>query len=1078
MKIRIVCTILWFFAAFSGHASQYTFSGYSIAAGLSQSVVICLFQDSSGYIWLGTQNGLNRFDGYNFHILPYNPNDNISISNRWIFAITEDHEENLWIGTKGGLNRYIKNENRFEQINYSLPFPFNISQNVYDVKCARDGRILINTPPVLTICDPKDMTFKHFLSPLEYDGSIKDYRYPLIEDSRGNIWISSTTGLAKFNADTQSFDEEIMPILFKEGLTDIHITALWEDLDGQIWIGTSSGLFRFDPNNNQLRAFTAAEPGLNLPGQNYIRSIMGDKKGNVWIATEGGGLSLINEGKNGNLNMFSFHSENSGLFHNIVLSLMVDRSENLWIGTLAGVNKTDLKEQKFKLYQKSDSPSSVELADNVIASIYLDKNGLLWIGNWGQGLNILNRSTGQIEHYSSSRTGRHFIPNDFVHVIFEDSANNIWLGTRDGILAYQANLQGFIRPHQYPRNPGMPDFAGLRIFKIMQDHLGNYWIATQNGLFKKSPGNQPYQRYHAEAGLSSNLIYNVIEDRDGLIWIATTQGLDILDPVTSEITHKRQQDQRTNALSDNFVTALCEDHQGNIWIGTTFFVNKYSKADSTFTFYSQEDGVPGNLIYNIIEDQSKNIWFATGNGLCKFDPQSGTFQAFTVEDGLQSSEFNLGATFMSQDGELFFGGMNGLNAFYPDSLVSNPYVPSVVITSAYRIRNGQREDLKAAKDHRITLKHNEYNFNIEFASLEYTNPLRNQYKYQMEGIDDSWIETGSRNSITFSNLAPGKYILRIMGSNNDGVWSEEPALLHISVLPPWWRSPGAYTAYFVLTGLLILILFRQREHKYLRDKKILEEKVSERTLQIEEQKAEIIHKNQELNDLNASKDKFFSIIAHDLRNPFNYISGITDMLLIDLRKNGPGHLEESVRKIQGSSRQAHELLENLLQWARSQTGTMPFKPEPVEVSSLIGETIELLGDQATRKNIRIEADKSNKIKASLDPNMIRTVLRNLLTNAIKFTYPGGKIWINLEATGSHCIIMIKDNGTGIEIEKLETLFHIGSRHTTRGTLMEPGTGLGLILCKELAERHGGHIEVLSEPGKGSEFRVIIPGIIP
>ncbi|MEE4178424.1 MAG: two-component regulator propeller domain-containing protein [Bacteroides sp.] len=1077
MKIRISCAILLWFTILSSQAKQYNFSGYSIADGLSQSVVICIFQDSSGYIWLGTQNGLNRFDGYNFEILPYNPNDTTSISNRWIYAITEDLEGNLWIATKGGLNRYIKKENRFEQINYETPYPIDITRYVYDVKCAKDGRILINTPPVLTICDPKKLTFEHFLSPLEYDGSIKDYCYPLLEDASGDIWISSTRGLARFSSDSKRFDEQIMPTLFSAGLTDNHITALWQDPLGQFWIGTPSGLNRFNPQDNSLIIYPSGDPKLNLPGQSFIRSIIGDKKGNIWVATEGGGLSLLRADEKENFHITPFHYANSELLHNIILSLMIDRSENLWVGTLAGVNKTDLKEQKFKLFRKTDSPSSVNLADNVIASIYQDQNGLLWIGNWGQGLNIYDPSSGQVEHFSSSKTGKHFIPNDFVHVIFEDSAKNVWIGTRDGILVYQEETHSFIRPHRYGRNPGMPDLSGLRIFKIIQDRRNNFWIATQNGLFMKPPGDLPYRRYHVEAGLSSNLIYNVIEDREGLIWIATTQGLDILNPETSHITHKRQQSNSANSISDNFVTALCEDQEGNIWIGTTFFVNRFSKKDSTFTFFSQEHGIPGNLIYNIIEDKSKNIWFATSNGLCTFDPISNTFRAFTEEDGLQSSEFNLGAAFLSQDGELFFGGMNGLNSFFPDSLTSNPYLPSVVITSVYRIVNGQRESLNKGMHNKILLKPNEYSFTVEFAALEYTNPQKNQFMYQLEGIDDSWIETGNRNSIAFSNLAPGKYTLRIKGSNNDGLWSEDPAILQIHVLPPWWRSPGAFIAYFFLTALLIFFIFKRREYQYQKDKKILEEKVSERTLQIEKQKAEIMQKNRELNDLNASKDKFFSIIAHDLRNPFNYINGITDLLLRDLQGKDQKHLEQSVRKIRGSSCQAHELLENLLQWARSQTGTMPFQPERIEVRTLITDTIDLFRDQAARKNIEITSNHLPDINAYLDVNMIRTVLRNLLTNAIKFTYPGGKILLTLIPEGNHCVIGVEDNGIGIAREKLDSLFFIDARHNTKGTNLEPGTGLGLILCKELVERHGGHIEVKSEPGLGSEFRVILPNVV-
>lgn len=1074
MKKRIVCTILWLFAFFFCQANQFSFSGYSIADGLSQSVVICVFQDSRGYIWLGTQNGLNRFDGYNFKVFTYQPDDPSSISNNWIYAITEDREGNLWIGTKGGLNKYFTKEDRFLRIGYSTPYPSDVTQLVYDVKCARNGNILINTPPVLSICNPDDLSFQHFIAPLNLDGRVKDYNIPLLEDDEGRIWMGSTTGMACFLPESGNFIENCRDSLFSAGLSDNNITALWQAPGGNLWIGTSYGLNCLNTTDGTIKTYLERYQ----EGQHFIRAVLGDDSGNLWVATEGGGMFLMRDAPEGNTRMQAFRPDNSSLFHNIILSLMIDRSKNLWIGTLSGVNKLDLKKPKFQLFRNSESAFSVDLAGNVIASLFKDRNQRIWVGLWGQGLDILDRETGDVIHYEKEKAPPFYIPDNYVHVIFQDSEGNIWIGTRDGILVYDEPARQFIRPYLFASNPGMPALNGLRIFRIAEGHRGEYWIATQNGLYLKLPNSSKTERFHTGASppfqISSNLVYSVLEDQEGLIWIATANGLDLFDPMASTMKHFRKSESDSLSLADNYVTALCEDHLGNIWIGTTSFVNKFSKRDQSFVYYSQTHGLPGNLVYNIVEDMNHHLWFATGNGLCCFFPETQTCQNYTIDDGLQSAEFNIGAAFLSPDGELFLGGMNGFNAFYPDSIRPNPFLPPVVITSVYRNVNGVREYFQPGMERKIILKHNEYSVTIEFAALEFTNPARNRFMYQLEGVDDAWIENGSRNFIAFSNLAAGKYFLNIRGSNNDGIWNEEPARLQIVVLPPWWKSNGAYAAYFILTGLLILLAFRRREYQYLRDKRILEEKVSERTLQIEEQKAEIVQKNKELNELNASKDKFFSIIAHDLRNPFNYISGITDLLLRDLQGRNQDHLEEAVRKIQGSSRQAHELLENLLQWARSHTGTMPFQPERVEVNALIAETIDLLQDQASRKNIEIHSGSGQTVIASLDAQMIRTVLRNLLANAIKFTYPGGKIWINLQAADRQCILVVKDNGTGIPPEKLKTLFLIDTRHTTKGTHMEPGTGLGLILCKELVERHHGRLEVLSKPGEGSEFRVFLP----
>lgn len=1078
---RIVFISLFLVVCLSGKTQQFFFSGYTVSDGLSQSVANCIHQDSEGYIWFGTQNGLNRFDGYSFEILTYKPDDSTSISNNWIYGITEDRNGNLWIGTKGGLNKYNREKNLFERIHYTTPYQIDVTEFVYDVKCSRDGNILINTPPVLTICDPETMTFSHFISTLAYDGSVKDTNIPLIEDSEGNTWMGSTRGLACYLSSEGRFQVFTSNSNDTASISNDNVTALFEDKQGNIWIGTSNGLNRFNKNEKRFkRFFHDKNDGYSAISNNFVRAVLSDKAGNLWIATDGGGLNRRISNAAGSMVFENFTTENSGLGNDIIHSLMIDRSENLWIGTLSGIDKIDLKKQKFRLYRNSESPYSIDLADNIIASLYKDDEDAIWIGTWGQGLDIYDRKRGRVDHYSSNLKGRFYIPNDYVHTIFEDSVKLIWIGTRDGLLVYREKMRSFQRPEEFPDNPGLPDFRGLRIFMMMQGRNKEYWIATQDGLFRKRPDRSYVERYHTEANpdqrISGNMVYGVLEDSEGMIWIGTSEGLDVLNPETSVITHFRKEDGKRNSLADDYITTLCEDFKGDIWIGTSSYVNKYSKKDSVFTYYSKENGLTGNVIYSIVEDKSHRLWFATGNGLCRFDPVTVTFRAYTVEEGLQSPEFNLRASFLSKDGELFFGGMKGFNSFYPDSLADNPYIPEIVCTSAYKIKKGIREDLDPGNDNRITLNYNDYSFTLEFAALEFTNPSRNQFRYRLEGINDEWIDIGNRNFIPFSNLPPGEYILTVKGSNNDGLWNEKGTSITIMIYPPWWQSKLAYFFYFILVISLIYLIIKRREKHLIRDRKILEEKVKERTLQIEEQKTEIMKKNAELSELNRSKDKFFSIIAHDLRNPFNSIMGLADIILMDLQGIDQNRLKKYIQNIKGSSMQAYELLENLLLWARSHTGTITFRPEPVNMKSLVEESIKLVRVQAARKTIKINSDMVHSVMASVDKNMIKTVLRNLLTNALKFTSQGGEVRIGLSSENGLCTLFVKDNGIGIAKDKIVTLFNIDTSHKTKGTDQEPGTGLGLILCKEFVEKHGGRIEVESEQGKGSEFRIVLPGL--
>ena len=1061
-----------------GRAQQYFFSSYSLAQGLSQSVGNCIFQDSKGYIWIGTQNGLNKFNGYSFESFTYNPNDTTSISNNWIYAIDEDKEGNLWIGTKGGLNKFIRRERRFERIHYKTAYPLEVGNYVYGICNARDGKIYINTPPVLSVYDPQKHSFTHIISPLPPDGGVMDYTIPLLEDSVGNIWMGSTRGLACYNPARGSFRVYTCEAGNPASLSGNNITALFLGKKDDLWVGTPRGLNLFLKKEGTFKRFLHDCRDENSLSNNFVRALLEDKAGNLWIGTEGGGLNRMSSGSGGKVRFKHFSAEKNGLNHNIILSLTIDGSDNLWIGTLSGLNKTDLKQNKFRLYRKSDSPYSVDLAGNVIASVYTDEKGILWIGNWGQGLNLYERKTGKVTRYSSHQRGPYYIPNDFVHTIVEDSRQNVWLGTRDGLLVFRKDSRSFVRPEQLFPKSGLSGLEGFRINGMIQDRRGDYWVATQDGLFRMSPSGSKAERFNVEAAadhrISANLVYAVLQDSRGLIWIGTVNGLDVLNTATAEITHYRKTEGQANSLADNFITSLCEDHTGDIWIGTNSCVNRFCRKDGSFRYYSQESGIPSNLIYSILEDGNRELWFGTGNGLCRLDSSRNRFRTYTPEEGIQSPEFNLRAAFRSHDGELFFGGMNGFNSFYPDSLHDNPHIPAIAVTSAYKLSKGLRQYLELGEGNRLELNYNDYSFTVEFSALEFTNPARNNYAYRLEGIDDDWIELGSRNFVSFSNLPPGQYTLHVKGSNNDGLWNEKGTSLVIVIRPPWWRSSPAFAAYIILSLLFIYLVVRIRERNHILDLKLLEEKVRERTLQIEAQKLEIMGKNAELNELNAAKDKFFSIIAHDLRNPFNAIIGLTDVLLMGLPEQDAEMLERTLHNIQGSSQQAHELLENLLLWARSQTGSMDFNPQPFDLQVKIKEVIELLSVQAAQKNISIRLEENDSLLIKADANMINTVLRNLLTNALKFTPKNGEVRIKFFENNGFYLLIVRDNGVGIPAARIGKLFSIDTSHKTKGTEQEPGTGLGLILCREFVEKHGGRMEVESEPGKGSEFRVLLP----
>lgn len=1056
---------------------QYEFTNYTINDGLSQSVVNCVFQDSRGFLWIGTQNGLNRFDGEAFDVYCYNPFDSSSISNNWIYAITEDLDGNLWIGTKGGLNKYLFKQNKFQHLDYQTDYLHDVTSYCYDNVCLSNGTILINTPPVISFYDPATENFTHFQSQLSYDGSVKDVKLPILEDRDGKIWVGTTTGICNFSLQTEAFNYFPFINANDDQLENVNVTALYQDKKGMLWVGTTSGLYHY---NLKVECFEEAQFKLHLAEifsfeNTFIRTILEDKNGNLIVGTEGNGLYVFSGFSDKQLSIQNYTSENSTIGHNIIQSLMIDRSENLWIGTLQGISKTDLKKKKFALYRKYNSPNSIDLLGNVIASLYKNEDGVLWVGNWGQGLNLFNREAKTVEHFSTQGLGNHYIPNDFIHVIFKDSQHRIWLGTRDGILIYDKPSNCFVPYYDYFKNTKLPAFHHDRINSIIQDKASNYWIGTQNGLYRINLATLEIEVFQKELDekhqLSANLIYSLLEDSEGLIWIATVSGLDRYDPTTGKIEHFRK---GRDALSGDLIISLCEDREGDIWIGTSTYANRYNKKDSTFTYYSSEQGLPSNNIFEILKDKNNELWFTTGKGLCRFDEQQNFFRTFTLEDGLQSLEFNIRAAYACDDGELLIGGMNGFNSFYPDSIAKNPFVPNLAFTTFYKTKGGIKEVVNLAQSTTVKLDHKINSFTIEFAALEYTNPKKNNYAYKMVGISDEWIEIGNRRFVPFFALPPGEYTFVVKGSNNDGVWNNDGISIGIIVMPPWWKSIYAYLVYLAVIVLLVIGFISVRERKLKQDKMILEKKVLERTNKIEEQKQLIISQNQELKELNVTKDKFFSIIGHDLGNQFHIIVGFSELLLSGFKKMDIDKIETHLGNIYKVSKHARELLENLLTWARIQTKSIYFNPKNFSVNTKILESIDFLDGVNVEKNIKIEVFAKDEIEIYADVNMFSTVFRNLVANAIKFTHVNGKISIYIKKKKNFCEIAVKDNGVGIPAEDIKKFFKIASNHSTIGTNGEKGTGLGLVLCKEFIDRHKGEIWVESVVGKGSKFTFTLP----
>ncbi len=1190
--ILLKVTLLW------GQGVQ--FDHYGVDDGISQSEILCIFQDSEGYMWFGTQDGLNKFDGYSFESYYFDPSDTTAISNSWIFDITEDDKGFLWIGTKGGLNKFDRNTGLFTRIRISDSFSSANANFIYGIT-SDSINIYVNHPPMLSVLNFNTGSLETYTNTSESDRALYDVGFPIITDSNGLIWIGSLNGLSSFNLQTQQFNNYTHSRSDSGTISNNHITALFEDKGGDILIGTENGLNIYSKKTKKITRYYQNNKQPGHLSHNFIRSIMQDHTGVIWIGTDGGGLNKMTySGSTGSAFFIHFRSgpdKTNFISHDIVHSLFEDDSKNLWIGTLTGVNKTDLKKKSIRTYIKSDNPNSINLLDNVIASVYQDSDGKLWIGNWGKGLNIVDRGTNKVIHYSSELSGRKHIPENHVHVIFKDSKSRIWLGTRNGIGIFDNNRNLFIPVQDYFNAPGFNYFNNNRVYCILEDSWGKIWIGTGNGIIILNTETKTSTILQAGGetalAISSNLVYSLLEDREQNIWIATSNGLNRYVPSEKRIYYYINNPDSPNSLCDNYVISLCEDRSGLIWIGTTTGVNSFDKSDSLFSYYSIKDGLPSNTVYDIIKDGNNNLWFSTGNGLAMKNPDENALETFLVEDKLLGKEFNIKSVFKAADGEMFFGGIEGLVSFYPDSLIDNDYIPPIRITSLEKESNGERQALNPYAD-RVLLSYRDYSFTIEFSALDYTNPSKNRYSYQMEGVSDNWIEIGNRRFVDFTMLPPGAYTFNVKGSNNDGVWNNAGASISITILPPWWRSNYAYILYVIFIIATIIVVIRLREISLIREKKILEKKISERTTEIAQQKErveeseaklsstissiddlvfvldkagvfqefynpgkhkilyseaesyidkhfenvgfpelvvqklthafkELMQKDsyeefdysienkarvfwfnakisprrnakgglsgitivarditerkqseEQMKELNTTKDTFFSILAHDLKNPFSSLYSMSDILIENYQNLEEKEKLMMLKNMHKSAEHIFNLLENLLTWSSSQRGSIDYSPEKFNISNLIQVNMNLHKLPAEKKGVVLVIDIADDLPAFGDREMINTVIRNLINNAVKFSNKGGTVEVKILQKKQLFEVIVCDHGVGIPAGDVKKLFRIDEKYKSLGTEGESGTGLGLVLCKEFVDKNGGEIWCKTGEGSGTEFHFTIP----
>ena len=824
------------------------FDHISIEEGLSQSSVRAILQDRRGFMWFGTEDGLNRYDGYTFRTYKPDPDSTSSLSDRWITAMVEDREGYIWVGTRqGGLNRYDPETDTFTRFLHNEQDPTSLSSNQVNVLLLdQSNGLWIGTNSGVNRLNRESGTFEHKGSNPSPKWDISDKNITaLYEDSSGNIWTGTNDGgLGRLDPDdgnalffAYQHDEEN-----ETTISHNNVVAIVEDKDGVLWVGTRDGLNQFVPETGEFIRFMADEANPNTISDDMIYDLFLDSTGNLWVATADG-LNRF-EAETGNF----IHYRNDPAFskslsNDNILSIYEDRGGVLWIGTYGGgINKYDRQRANFEYY-RHDPKNSNSLSENFIFSVHVDSVGYVWIGTYSNGLNRFDRSTGQVTRFQHDPERAESIASNEVLAIDEDFEGYIWIGTADGLDRFDRSTFTFTHFRRDPTNPD--SISANLIYDVYVDSRNNVWIGTVSGLDRFNRETGTFTHYYPEKrnpnSISGMMVYSITEDSAGNLWVGTfNNGLNKFDPKTETFTRYRNDPKDKTTISNDSILTIHEDAKKRIWIGTAGGgLNLYHPETDSFTYYLEKDGLPNGVVYGILEDESGHLWMSTNFGLSRFDPETETFRNFDEGDGLQSNEFNSGAYAKGNKGEFYFGGINGLTVFHPSNIYNNPYLPQVTLTSLKQVDSPivLNRSVETVKD--VTVEWPQNSFEFEFTALSFSQPNKNQYAYMLEGFDTNWHFSGTKRNGRYTNLPGGEYTLLLKASNGDGVWNKAPMRVNITVVPPYWQT--LWFRILLSLGLVAVLLggIRLRTKSIQDRNRQLERLVRERTSALEARNQEI-----------------------------------------------------------------------------------------------------------------------------------------------------------------------------------------------------------------------------------------------
>lgn len=1048
--ILLITTNIVYVSAYN----NINFKNITSEDGLSQGTVETIIQDDQGYIWLGTNDGLCRYNGYEFKIYKHDEELENSITNNYIVDIKQDNSGNIWGGTANGLSKIDTKTDLITNYNMNDEEKSLSHYNIGDILITKSGDVLVGTSDGLNIYNEKKDEFYRIFNK-DSDLSSQFIR-SLAEDENQNIWVATNNGIDKIDIKNNK-----NMISFKTGhgkfdISENDIYVVRYDPKGYIWAGAlKEGLNRIDINTNEVKQYKNDDRDeKSLPG-NYVKDILRDSSGNLWVGTDNG-LAKYNEQTENFATYKNKIYDKTSLVNDEVFSIQEDESGLIWVGTYAGISMFD-PNTNIEHYKK-DPFDENSISDNSIHGIYEDKDGLLWVGTNSKGVNVINRKNYNVKHLNKTSKDYPISDDNINDIVGID--NKIFIATKNGLNEVDKDLKTI---NIYNTEDGI---CNNNITALFADSKKNVWIGTANGISVLNTNTNEIidiTDILTNHNIEDKYIKVIYEDSKGNYWVGCfiDGGLVKIDPNKRTIENYRNKKEDKTSISSNNIRSIVEDKNGNLYIGTSYGLNKLNESNNTFERYSEKDGLSNNTVYGLLVDDNNNLWASTNLGISKLDTNTMTFETFNIIDGFQGNEFNGRAYYKNKSGELFFGGINGLNIFRPNDINRSRYVPTVIFDE-FKVNGKVYKDINNQE-----FKYNENTINISVFISNYKNTKNIQYMYKLEGVSDSW-DISRSNNINYSDLAPGTYTLKIKARIYSGKVSDESAVKFIIKLPIW-KSKAAILIYLIIITIVI--------YRTINSVKRLDNLVKNKTLQLTKEMEKNDKLLKKVIELEKRKNNYFVNLSHELRTPLNVISS-TEQLVTELNKSkdgiGKSKLNGCMQVVRRNTKRLLNLINNIIDTAKIESGSYQLNIREHDIVYIVEEATLSLKDYIERKGIELIIDPEMEEKIiKCDEHEIERCIVNLVSNAAKFTPEGGTIEVTIEDLDEKVKIIVKDTGIGIDKKYHDSIFNRFNQVIDQGAESKGGSGLGLTITKQIIDMHGGQISVESELGKGCKFIIIL-----